>query len=97
MRKDVTLQPKKLCRYPSVHVIDAYFADDLALLTDSLTNAQDLLRSLENAVNSVGLYLNEIKTEYIPILQQQQQQHVDTVIKSLSRKFQVRLISCYDF
>ena len=42
---------------------DTDFADDIALISQSLQHAQDLLQSLEQASNGVGLYLNESKTE----------------------------------
>ena len=41
------------------------FADDLALIANSINNAQTLLNSLESAANCVGLYLNDTKTEYM--------------------------------
>ena len=37
------------------------------ILTDSVAEAQDFLRSLELAANSVGLHLNEGKTKYMGI------------------------------
>ena len=51
--------------HPAVHLTDADFADDIALISQSLADAQSLLRSLEEASNCVGLYLNETKTEYM--------------------------------
>ncbi|KAL5269443.1 hypothetical protein ACHWQZ_G003057 [Mnemiopsis leidyi] len=42
-------------------------ADDLALTTDTAAEAQDLLHSVELAANSIGLHLNESKTEYIRV------------------------------
>ena len=53
--------------WPAVKVTDPDFADDLALITDSVAEAQDFLRSLELAANSVGLHLNEGKTKYMGI------------------------------
>ena len=55
----VTLHPRRNRRHPAVKVTDADFADDLALITDSVAEAQDFLRRLELAANSVGLHLNE--------------------------------------
>ena len=37
---------------------DADFADDLALLSDKIGNAEKLLKILETAAASVGLYMN---------------------------------------
>ena len=62
-----TLHPRRSRRHPAVKVTDADFADDLALITDSVAEAQDFLRSLELAANSVGLHLNEGKTKYMGI------------------------------
>ena len=60
-------QPRKSSRYPSLHVTDADFADDIALLSDNLINAQALLSALKSAANCTGLYLNKSKTECMPI------------------------------
>ena len=50
-------------RYPAIYLTDTDFADDIALVSQYLEYAQDLLQSLEQASNGVGLYLNETKTE----------------------------------
>ena len=63
--KGFQLHPRRSSRHPAVYLTDADFADDIALVSSCLENAQDLLHSLESASNSVGLYLNETKTEYI--------------------------------
>ena len=59
-------QPRKSSRYPALHITDADFADDIALLSDILTNAQQPLSALESAANCTGLHLNETKTECLP-------------------------------
>ena len=59
------LHPRRSSRNPAVHLTDADFADDLALIANSINNAQTLLNSLESAANCVGLYLNDTKTEYM--------------------------------
>ena len=46
-----------------MYLTDTDFADDIALISQSLEHAQDLLQSLEQASNGNGLYLNETKTE----------------------------------
>ena len=63
--KGYELRRRQSSRYPAVHLTDTDFADDIALISQSLENAQSLLQSLEQASNCVGLYLNETKTEYI--------------------------------
>ena len=60
--KGLQIECRKSSRHPSKHVTDVDFADDLALISDNLKNAQALLASLESAANSVGLYLNDDKT-----------------------------------
>ena len=51
------LHPRKSSRNPSVHLTDADFADDIALISNSIQSAQILLNSLEKAAKCIGLYL----------------------------------------
>ena len=60
-------QPRGSSRHPDLFITDADFVGDIALLSDSLTNAQALLSAFESASNCTGLYLNETKTECMPI------------------------------
>ena len=46
-------------------VTDVEFADDVALLTDTIEEAQTLLNNLEVAAQSVGLHMNEAKTKFL--------------------------------
>ena len=48
----------------AIYLTDTHFADDIALISSQLGDAQKVLNALETAVNSVKLYLNESKTEY---------------------------------
>ena len=57
------LRPKRSSRYPAEFLTDTYFADDIALISQSLEHAQDIIQSLEQPSNGVGLYLNETKTK----------------------------------
>merc|ERR1712001_37112 len=61
--KGYMLHPRRSSRHPAAYLTDTDFADDIALVSQSLEYAQDLLQSLEQASNGVGLYLNETKTE----------------------------------
>ena len=61
--KGYQLHPKRGSRQPAEYLTDTDFADDIALISQSLEHVQDLLQSLEQASNGVGLYLNETKTE----------------------------------
>lgn len=87
--KGIKVKPRKSSRFPAIHETDVDFADDLALLANSLTHAQDLLISLETAANSVGLYLNEDKTEYLHLTPDQP---VQLQIESLSGE----ILKCVD-
>ena len=63
--KGLEIQPKRSSCHQARHLTDTDFADDHALISGTLANAQSLLRSLEKAANCVGLYLNESSTEYL--------------------------------
>ena len=52
-------------RYPAKIIIDANYADDIAILTNTPDQAETLLHSLERAAASIGLYVNAHKTEYM--------------------------------
>ena len=60
-----TIAQRRSRRYPPVKITDADFADDLALLSDSIKEAQEILSSLEKAASTVGLFMNESKTKYM--------------------------------
>ena len=61
--KGLKLHRRRSTRQHAVSITDIDFTDDIALISQSLQHAQDLLQSLEQASNGVGLYLNETKTE----------------------------------
>ena len=44
---------------------DIDFADDLALLANTIENAEKLLHHIEIAAREVGLHINAKKTEYM--------------------------------
>ena len=48
-------------------VTDLDFADDLALLSNTIQDAQSLLHDLEVAAEKVGLFMNASKTEFMTI------------------------------
>ena len=54
-------------RCPAEILTDADFADDLALLSDKIGNAEKLLKILETVAASVGLYMNTTKTKFIAV------------------------------
>jgi len=63
--KGLKLKARQSRRNPSLFVTDLDFADDLALFSESIKHAEDLLHSLETAASQVGLYCNEGKTEFL--------------------------------
>ena len=52
-------------RYLAQTITDAGYADDIALLANTLAQTETLLHSLERAAAGIGLHINEHKTEYM--------------------------------
>ena len=63
----LTITPRQSRRLPGVKVTDLDFADDLALLSDTIQQAEKLLHDLEYAAKLVGLSLNASKTEFMTV------------------------------
>ncbi len=61
----LTLQQARSRRYPAVTVTDADYADDIALFSDTIEEAEKLLHHLEIAAAKIGLNINAKKTKYI--------------------------------
>ena len=61
------LRKQQSRRYPAEMLTDADFADDLALLSDIIGNAEKLLNILEIAAASFGLHRNTTKTKFIAV------------------------------
>ena len=64
-RTGFTLTPRQSSRNVATYITDTDFADDLALISDYLEEAQLLLLRLEVAAKTVGLHVNYKKTEYM--------------------------------
>ena len=60
------VQPRKSSRHPAIHVTDLDFADDLAIVTEDVQHAQELLRALEDAAAEVGLIIKCKKITAFP-------------------------------
>ena len=75
----VTLTKRKRKIYPAVHITYIDYADDIAVITDSLIDANIRLHQIEGMVKDIGLHINPDKTGYI-YLNQENQIHM----KSLS-------------
>ena len=52
-------------RYPAQTITDTYYADGLALLANTPTQADSLVLSLEQAAGGIGLCLNTDQTEFM--------------------------------
>ena len=63
----MVLQQKKARRtlYPAQTNTDADYADDIALLANTLTQAESLLHSLEQRAGGICLHVNTDKTEFM--------------------------------
>ena len=59
------LTKKRSRRYPTKTVTDANYADDITILTNSPTQAETLLHSLERAAACINLHVKAHKTEYM--------------------------------
>ena len=62
-----TLRKQLSRRYPAEMLTDADFDNDLVILSYKIRNADKLLKILETAVASVGLYMNTTKTKLIEV------------------------------
>ena len=60
-----TIVPRRSSRHPKEVLADLDFADDIALLSDDIEKAQELLLRVESECNKVGLCLNGPKTKYL--------------------------------
>ena len=67
LMKENGFTPKKARSrwYPVQTITDADYANDIALLTNSLTQAESRLHNLEQAASDIGLHVNSNKTEYM--------------------------------
>ena len=59
------LTKKRSRRYPAKTITDANYADDIAILANTLAQTETLLHSLERAAQGIGLHVNAHKTEYM--------------------------------
>ena len=66
-----TLEPRRSRRYPSTHVTDLNFADDIALISNEIQQAKELMKQVEMEAAKVGLHVNAKKTEAMPFNQEQ--------------------------
>ena len=76
-----TITPRQSRRVQAVRVSDTDFADDLALTTDTVAEAEKLTQEIERMAATVGLQMNEGKTKFMT-------QNIENpgTIKTLSNK-----------
>ena len=63
--KWLQLHPRRSRRHSAQYITDLDYADDLALVSEHINDAELLLNALETAASLVGLHCNDKKTEYI--------------------------------
>ena len=63
----LTLVPAKSRRVKPVSIVDAEFADDIALLSNDIRQADELLKRVERSAKKVGLHMNESKTKVLGV------------------------------
>ena len=61
----LTLTERKSSRYPAFTITDVDYADDIAITTNNVKEANILLNSLEKTAKEIGLHINVAKTEYM--------------------------------
>jgi len=59
----VTVRPRQGSRCPAEYLTDLDYADDIALVSETIMNAQVLLLKLETAAATLGLTINQWKTK----------------------------------
>ena len=64
-----TLTKRNSRRYPAEQITDTDYADDIAVTSNTLKDANTLLLKIESAAKEIGLCINTIKTEYIKFKQ----------------------------
>ena len=56
---------RKSIRYPDVHITDIDYADDIAVIINSLIDENKLLHKFEDTAKDIGLHIKSYKTEYM--------------------------------
>ena len=77
-------------RYPVQTITDADYADNIALMVNTLIQAENLLPSLERVFAGIGLHVNAHKTEYTFF---NQRGDISTLNDSSETSWQVHLLT----
>ena len=59
------ITPRRRTRHPATILTDTDYADDIALTSNTIKEAQLLLQQVEEAAKQVGLHVNDDKTEFM--------------------------------
>ena len=62
-----TLERRKSRRVESKNIADVDFADDVALLSEDIRTATELLHRVESAAANIGLFVNVDKTKVMTV------------------------------
>ena len=65
LHPNFTLLKEKNNRYPDVHITDIDYADDIAVIINSLIDENKLLNKFEDTSKDIRLHIKSDKTEYI--------------------------------
>ena len=65
-RTDLGFTLKESCsrRYPATVITDTDFADGIALLSDTLAQAEELLHRTQMAASQIALHINEAQVNF---------------------------------
>ena len=74
----LTIKKRMSSRHPAIYITDTDYADDLAITSDNVEDANIMLHKIEEAAAEIGLGVNADKTEYISLNQKN-----NSCIKSL--------------
>ena len=58
------LRKRQSRRVPPIIVTDMDFADDIALVSDGIKKAEEMLRRVELSAKCIGLSMNTVKTKH---------------------------------
>ena len=77
---------RKSTIYPAVNITDADYADDIAITTNNIREANLLLHSIEKSAKEIGLHGNVDKTEYITLNQHNTKESMCELYNNIPRR-----------
>lgn len=82
----MTLRKRQNQRQPLVNITNVNYADDVAILFDSLVGVTKQLHSLEKAAASIGLFVNVKKTKFVDLFT-----YLGSAIECPEKDFNIRI------